>query len=353
MPCLNEAATVEEAASSLGFGSNASAAAADVHLVLVDNGSSDGTQDVMARIQRASRPGSVVILEEPERGYVPPRRRGAMFVRRLADQAGQKPEQWLVLQADADTTYLPGYAQWMQQFLGSRTNVLLEGAVKRDASFDAAHPNYRELERSVDTSLEESPVPDEDEIVVDDKTCGYLLSDYLRWGGHFREYDRAGSEIHAETTRLLLRARLAHGATKVRVNPAQAIPSRRRILEDPALHFATAGFPREEGWVRRWRDRHPIRRSVDEFASDALDPEVTEACFYRNAHEIVLFWLLPAIVGRARDGEDFIAPNGYVARLLELAPQFNAEGLAHSPGAALAAVFETIEAHPEAFSRTG
>ena len=340
---------VEAAAGSLGFGAGTPRAASDIFLVMVDNGSTDGTLDAMARIQSGSRSGSVVILGEPERGYVPPRRRGTLFLQDLADRMGQPPECWLVLQADADTAYLPGYAQWMQQFLGSRHNVLLEGAVKRDAGFDALYPAYRELERSVAETLEASPVADEDEIVVDDKTCGYRLSDYLRWGGHFREYDEAGCEIHAETTRLLLRARLAHGTIKLRVNPAQAVPSRRRILEDPALHFATAGFPREELWVRRWRERHPSRRTLIEFPSPPADAEVVEACFYRRAHEIALFWLLPWLVRRARDGDGFSAPDPFTAGLLDLVPALRADQLAESPALALQAVLALIEDHPEKF----
>ncbi len=349
MPCLNEEALVEASAASIGFGASASPAAADVFLVLVDNGSTDGTLDRIGGIASGSREGSVAIIEEPERGYVPPRRRGTVFVEQLAATMGEPPENWLVLQADADTTYLPGYAQWMQQFLGSRRNVLLEGAVKRDAEFDAAYPEYRMLELSVDSALETFAVPDEDEVIVDDKTCGFLLSDYLQWGGHFREYEAGGTEIHAETTRLLLRARLAHGAAKIRVNPAQAIPSRRRIREDPALHFATAGFPRENSWLQRWRARHPRLRNIADFASDPADPEVVEACFYRRAHEIALFWLLPWVVRRAR--EDLGAPpSTFVAELLENLPQFKADKLAASPGAALEAVLGMIDERPAAFA---
>ena len=340
---------VEAAAASLGFGRTRSPAAPDVYLVLVNNGSTDGTLDVMQRIASASRPGSVSIVDEPERGFVPPRRSGALFVSQLAARVGQPPDRWLVLQADADTQYLPGYAQWMQQFLGSRRGVLLEGAVKRDATFDAAFPTYRTLERQVDAVFAVVSVADEEDVVVDDKTCGYVLADYLGWGGHFREFEAGGSEVYAETTRLLLRVRLAHGVTKMRVNPAQAIPSRRRILEDPALHFATAGFPREAGWLRRWRERHPKYRTVVEFASDSDDPEVIEACFYRRAHDIALFWLLPWLVKRAIDGTSFSTPQGHTAELLSLVPEFGLDELAASPALAIMAVLNAIEGHPDVF----
>jgi hypothetical protein len=210
------------------------------------------------------------------------------------------------------------------------------------------HPQYRALERLVDDQLEGEAVDDADDVVVDDKACGYLLSNYLAWGGHFREYDAGGSEIHAETTRLFIRAHLRHGVEKLRVNPAQATASRRRIVEDPALHFATNGFPREAAWIARWRERHPAIRSVDEFAHDCDHPEVLEARFYRRAHEVALFELLPWVVARAarpglgRGGER-------IDRLLSLLPESSASELAASPGAAISAVLGLIETHPAAF----
>ena len=340
---------VGRSAASLGFGVSEGAADEDVHLVLVDNGSTDGTLAVMGQIARRSRPGSVWICKEPERGFVPPRRRGTLMVAEMAQAAGAPAKSFLILQADADTIYLPDYARWMTAFLGDHNGILLEGAVKRDAAFDAAHPAYRVLEQEVDGSLDFAPVADQDEIIIDDKTCGYRLSDYLIWGGHLREYNRDGSEIHAETTRLLLRARLGHGATKVRVNPAQAVPSRRRILEDPALHFGTAGFPREESWLRRWRDQHPRRMGVEEFAEASTSAEVQEACFYRRAHHIALFWLLPWVVRRAREGDKFVPPDERAAELLSLIGGVALEDVERSPGSVIMLVLAAIEEHPTHF----
>jgi hypothetical protein len=352
MPCLNEEEMVEAASCSLGFGFGAAPAASDVYLVLVDNGSTDGTLAIMKQIADQSRKGSVAIIEEPIKGFVPPRRCGALFVKKLAHAIGAPVESWLVLQVDADTVYLPGYAQWMQSFLGTSTGVLLEGAAKRDPKFDRAHPAYHALEQEIDAPLKEAPVADEDEIVVDDKICGYLLSDYLRWGGHFREYDQNGSEVHAETTRLLLRARLEYGAVKVRVNPAQAISSRRRIKQDPVLHFATAGFPREKSWLGRWCLRFPVRRSLDVFTSNGEDAELQEARFYRGAHNIALFWLLPWLIRRAREGSVFVAPDERTARLLSLVSYRTTEQIAVAPASVLIDVLEAIEKYPMAFQDT-
>jgi glycosyltransferase involved in cell wall biosynthesis len=350
MPCLNEEGFLASAVGSLGFGDGAPPAADDVYLVLVDNGSTDGTMAVMEQVARGSRPGSVCIVTEHVRGFVPPRRRGVAEVAALAAELGAAAEEFLILQADADTFYLPDYAQWMKERLGERRGFLLEGAIKRSADFDAAHPEYVALERSVDESVVDSGVDDEDEIIVDDKACGYLLSDYLRWGGHFREFDDSGSEVHAETTRLFLRARLAHGAAKIRVNPAQAVPSRRRIEEDPSLHFATAGFPREESWVKRWHARHPTCLSVDEFARNPGDSEVREACFYRRAHNIALFAVLPALVRQVVEPGCALTGGSRLEALLTPLPRLSAAEVARSPARALLAVLDAIDAAPTAFA---
>lgn len=352
VPCLNEEADIEATASSLGFGDTDVEADDDVFLLLVDNGSTDRTTAIMERIASASRPDSVRILEEPERGFVPPRRCGAFAVGDLAVELGIATEQFLILQADADTLYLPGYARHMWQALDGRQGLLLEGASKRTAEFDDAHPEYRALEKSIDDALEAAGVADDDEVVVDDKACGYLLSDYKRWGGHFREQDRLGGTVHAETTRLFLRARLAHGAAKIRVDPAQAQSSRRRIIEEPALHFATSGFPREDAWVREWRERHPRRWTVDEFARNLDHPDVQTACFYRRAHDIALFALLPWVVARAAMRETFNPQDVRADAFLALVPPFTRDDLVLRPARALTGVLDAIEAYPEAFRLT-
>jgi hypothetical protein len=349
IPCLNEEQFLEETASTLGFGDVEAKAADDVFLMLVDNGSIDRTPAIMERIASASRPGAVRILAEPERGFVPPRRRGAFAVAELAAEMCVAPEEFLILQADADTVYFPGYAHQMLEALGDRQGLLLEGATSRPAEFEAAHPQYCALERSIDVSLEAVGVSDEEEVIVDDKACGYLLSDYRRWGGHFREQDRHGGTVHAETTRLFLRARLRHGAGMIRVNAAQAKSSRRRIIEEPALHFATNGFPREDAWVNDWRARHPTRWTVDEFAQSIDHPDVHEACFYRRAHDIALFALLPWVVARAVDPLGFDVHDERAERLLALVPFLSADQLSAEPARALTAVLNLIDEHPEAF----
>jgi hypothetical protein len=288
-------------------------------------------------------------LIEPEKGFVPPRRRGALAGIELAHELGAPPDQVLILQADADTIYLQGYAWAMWQALDGRRGLLLEGAMRRPAAFDAAHPEYRALESSIDASLEAAGVTDDEEVIVGDAVSGYLLSDYLRWGGHFREPHPRGGTVHAETTRLFMRARLAYGASKIRVNPAQAVTSRRRILEEPALHFATSGFPREVAWVRDWRERHPTRWTVDAFTRNVNHPDVQEACFYRRAHDLALFALLPWVVARAADPERFRPNDPRAERLLRSVPALSADELIEHPAHALIAVLDAIDGHPDAF----
>lgn len=349
MPCLNEEGYLTSAAASLGFGECAAAADDDVHLILVDNGSTDGTLALMDGIAAASRPGAVHVVSEPERGFVPPRRRGVALAAEIASERRILADQLLILQADADTVYSPDYAKWMWGRLEGRRGLLLEGALRRSEDFDAEHPQYRALERLVDEELERDAVEDADDVVVDDKACGYLLADYLAWGGHFREFDAGGNEIHAETTRLFIRAHLRHGVEKLRVNPAQATASRRRIVEDPALHFATKGFPREAAWISRWHERHPTRRSIDDFARDPDHPEVREARFYRRAHEIALFELLPWLVARAERRRPHADAGERIEHMLSLLPIFSANELAASPARTISAVLGAIETYPDAF----
>jgi hypothetical protein len=125
--------------------------------------------------------------------------------------------------------------------------------------------------------------------------------------------------------------------------------SRRRIVEEPALHFATSGFPREDAWVRAWRDRHPRRWTVDEFARSIDHPDVQEACFYRRAHVIALFALLPWVVAKAIDPERFDAEDARAETLLPLIPKFARDELAAEPARTLTAVLNAIDEYPDAF----
>ena len=86
MPCLNEEELLESTCRSLGFGQSKVSTLENLHLILVDNGSDDDTLAVMEHVKERSPPGSVQIVREMERGYVPARHTGA-WARRLAGTA--------------------------------------------------------------------------------------------------------------------------------------------------------------------------------------------------------------------------------------------------------------------------
>lgn len=342
MPCLDEADLIEGAIASLGFGGGA--APQDAHFVAVDNGSSDGTLDILTRL-RGRDPSRIHLFHERERGFVPPRRRGVAAARELADAVGADPAAVLVLQADADTIYKAGYVEAMRAAV--QRGVVLEGATRRPPDFEAAHPGYVAAERLVDAEVEPLQAADEDEVVVDDKVCGFLLADYLCWGGLFEELAPSGDRIHAETTRMFIRAKLRHSARKIRVNRAGAASSRRRVAEDPWLHYATVGFPREASWLR---SREQVARTtdsnIDAFAERVLRGGESQAVRLRRAHQLTLFRYLPALVDSLGPlSSDPEAPGDVTAVLAALPPR-SADEVATSPSLALMDVLSLIDLQP-------
>jgi hypothetical protein len=349
MPCLDEADLIEGSIASLGFAEGTSPAP-DTHLVAVDNGSTDGTLDILSRL-RSSWPKRFHLFHERERGFVPPRRRGVEAAGGLASQAGADPRSTLILQADADTTYKAGYVDAMRSVAGA-AGVMLEGAPRRPPRFEAEHPAYVAAERLVDDKVEPLQAADEDEVVVDDKVCGFLLSDYLRWGGLFDEVAASGDRIHAETTRMFIRAKLRHAARKVRVNPAGAASSRRRVSEDPWLHFATTGFPREASWLANpTLHRRSEPRSVDAFATRVLNGDEPEAVQLRRAHQLALFRYLPALIASLA-AETRIEVADDVAAVLSALPLRSADEVATCPSQALLDVLSLIDSRPSLFDAT-
>jgi glycosyltransferase involved in cell wall biosynthesis len=343
MPCLDEADLIEGAIASLGF--NGGAAPPDAHFVAVDNGSSDGTLDILARLQNRD-PSRIHIFHERERGFVPPRRRGVAAAHELAGAARADPAAVLVLQADADTIYKAGYVAAMQA--AAQAGGMLEGATRRPPEFEATHPSYVAAERLVDAKVEPLQAADEDEVVVDDKVCGFLLRDYLLWGGLFEEVAPSGDRVHAETTRMFIRAKLRHSARKIRVNPAGAASSRRRVADDPWLHYATAGFPREASWLRNHgRREHTTGSEIDVFAERALRGGEPEAVRLRRAHQLTLFRYLPALIDRLGPRPSDPEAQGDVAAVLAALPSRSADEVATSPSLALMDVLSLIDARPE------
>ncbi len=290
VPCLNEEQHLAATCSSLGLGCGSTFPA---RLVLVDNGSTDATPVVMAQIRDAARPGKVSIVHEPIRGYVPARHAGVNAVMELARQEGLLSEGILVLQADADTTYLPGYIDAMRAACSGRRGDLIEGSAVTGCQFSAQFREFDELCRRVDSAMERWLAADGAQVIVDDKVCGFLLSDYWEWGGHRREVDHLGREIHAETTRLFMHAKQAGSVRRIKVEVACAVPSRRKLWAQGPAYFASAGFPRDAEWVRSWVQDSPT--SHEFLTAPYTWTSVARAIRSRQRHQLALFALLPAM----------------------------------------------------------
>ena len=111
---------------------------------------------------------------------------------------------------------------------------MIEGVAHTSLDFMTTHPGYYRLADTADRAVDQFSMTETDEIIIDDKVAGYRLSDYLAWGGHRREYDLQGDEIHAETSRLYLRGKM-RGADRVRAAGALAFPSRRKAEQTRPL----------------------------------------------------------------------------------------------------------------------
>lgn len=268
----------------------------------------------------------------------------------LSAARGMKSQDVLILQADADTVYRRGYVSAMEAAADAAGDALiLEGATRRPTDFSSDHPDYLQAERTVDAGLEELEAADEDDVILDDKVCAYRLSDYLRWGGLREEVDTAGDQIHAETTRLFIHARLSKGARKLRVNTAGAAPSPRKVLADPRYHFATMGFPRERSWRIRTKSAWSAI-DIDDFSRSVLQGGESEAVFLRRAHSVALFRFLPAaIIGLEERDKCGLLDERDVQAALALIPGRTAEEVASKPAVLLMDILRLIDTHPMIF----
>lgn len=295
MPCLNEEHIIYSTCASLGFGLGPVSAPVETYLILVDNGSDDRTIVMMEQIKQHSPRGSVIVVTEKERGYVPPRHRGVLAAREIAAANNIAEESLLILQADADTQYSQDYISTIRKAADGQRNFLIEGTSRPPPGFDEAYPAYWALSERVDAPLRRLFVDDPHDVIVGDNICGYTLKDYFVWGGHVREFNSAGEEVYAETSRLFIRAKFL-GAYKVRVNRAIAHHSRRKLIENPILQFATAGFPREPSWCAAWDRAYSGSNTLEAFSRPSIESEIGEAIFLRQAHSLVLFGLLPLYI---------------------------------------------------------
>ena len=294
IPCLNEENQIAATCHSLGFGLGPDRPPRDTVLVVADNNSTDATGTIVRNLIAHSPPGSFHLVTEPVRGYVPARHRGSQACAELASAAGWDPDDCLVLQADADTIYEPGYVRAMVDAAEGQGPTFLEGQSHAPATFTRSNQAFCQFVERVDNDLADLFAVGAADIIVDDKVCAYRLSDYRRWGGHRREFNRGGDEILAESTRLFIRAKLS-GASKIKVNAAIARSSRRRVVASPAQYFATAGFPRGCQWRQHWDEANKHNLRLEDFSHD--DSEVLSRLVeQRKCHLISIFMALPAVV---------------------------------------------------------
>jgi glycosyltransferase involved in cell wall biosynthesis len=342
MPCLNEEDSLAAACSSLGF-SHESFFPDDVRLVLVDNGSTDTTKEIMQQVLRRSPFGTVFITKESERGFVPPRRHGVEVAMKLADDDGVETTNVLIVQADADTVYRPGYLEGLT--IAAETagpQVLLHARTDAPAEFATNHFEYQALCEHTDAAMQALYVPETEDVILDDKVCAFRLSDYLSWGGYRREYESNGEEIHAETSRLYLRGK-TRGGRLLHVD-VSAEPSRRKVLESPALYFATSGFPHGSAWAARWRLSYTGQDTFDAFYIS--NANLKEAIFQRQAHNLVLFGVLPAWIARSLSLRTIpLALEARLLPILQVLPALDRTTIWDAPGHVIWTALQLIEAH--------
>ncbi|MCU1485589.1 MAG: hypothetical protein JWN67_2335 [Actinomycetia bacterium] len=303
IPCLNEELLIEATCASLGFGSGAASPSA--HLVLVDNMSTDRTMQVCQRIVSRSQ-GSATVVQEPDRGFAPARRRGILAAERLSAAEGVSAEDVVIVQCDADTSYSDGYVPTMAAAVRGQARSIAEARTELPSGFADRYPIVTEAVDELDSAFERRFPPSSWNVLLDDKACAFGLSDCLSWGGHGRETLEDGSEALAETTRLMITAR-ASGAHYVQALEAVAVHSPRRLLEDAAQLLATSGFPYEHR--RALSDRRQI--GIDELEHDAArnNMEVLELVLaLRSRHLVALQAVLPAHLERTIQGGHSAGP---------------------------------------------
>lgn len=347
MPCLNEADNLRPTCMSLGFAGD-SEPPAGTTLIIVDNGSTDSTAEVADEIRRTSKPDTVHVVQETERGFVPARHAGNLFALALVKSKNLDAENVLILQVDADCQYLPGYITAMREAAeGQAANVMIEACIGYPPVFQKEYAEYVRICDQTDVEFENLfPRSLSHDDVAVDAVCGYRLADYLKWGGHRREFNARGEEIYAETTRMFMRAR-TYGAQRFRVEGGLALHSARKACADPALHIATGGFPREESWKRRWQEDYRGPKNISDLCAQSDHPEVARAVRVREEHLLALFAVLPLHIDRAlgQVAEGGPETKQLAAHILPLLPSRNMEDLASHPGILIADVFDLISTH--------
>lgn len=224
-------------------------------LVLVDNGSGDGTAEVAERLGSDPAHPETVVLREPEKGVVPARIRGSAFVL----QPAERERFPFVVHADADNLFPPTFLHEVAERLAAgATDVVtrvgyhpldfwrrVPAVVRRHrAEVGTLHfdeETLRELEISERGALftrrifaDFGHVPHQ---------CGLAMSKeaFARAGGYQRERWPDGSEMLGEARNLLYRlARI--GARLAWVAEPPIVLNPRRLLGEPRKLWAGRSY---------------------------------------------------------------------------------------------------------------
>jgi glycosyltransferase involved in cell wall biosynthesis len=341
VPCLNEERNLAATCRSLGFGVGKHPPS-DAALILVDNGSEDATLSVAKGVQAASPKGSVIVTTEPDRGYVPPRRRGNLVAMSEAADRGVSKQHLLIVQADADTIYNEGYVEAIEKDARRiGLGAMIEARSEFQAEFVDEYSEYFALCNEVDREFEAMLSNQSNDVIIDDKTCAYWASDYELWGEHRREFTSQGEEIYSESTRLYIRAR-TFGVSRYLCDDAVAQHSGRRILAEPAYSFATAGFPRERAFKTKWNQLYHGPDEIKEFCKQENRSRIVLPLCCRRAHLQGLFQTLTVHLRLALD-ETADLRSGNESDSADELPKRDVQTAQARPGLLLEDVFAIID----------
>lgn len=341
MPCLNEEKKLANTCASLGFGIGKDKTPKNCILILVDNNSTDATAQIANHVKQNSIIDSVFIKFEKDKGYVFARHSGNLLAKLIADANNWNPENVLILQADADTLYSENYAFFMQKGSSSfGSNFLIEARIEPCNTSNTTLKSYLDLCMKIDKKFFAFfNAENYFDFIIDDKVAGYLLSDYIEWGGHIREYSISGEEQFAETTRLYIKSK-SYDAKRGTIDDAFAIHSMRKIFFNPILHLASAGFPRGDKWNSKFQQ---INLTIEQLTSFPYSKYVELAIQSRKLTLIAIFYMLPLHINKilaVNPDEKFSVLNNYIIPHL---PKRTADDLKFRPGYFLQDAFEITE----------
>ncbi len=134
---------------------------------------------------------------------------------------------------------------------------------------------------------------------------------------------------------------------KKRVHDAVAEHSVRKILYNPALQIATAGYTREKSWIRRWNASYTDPNTVSTIIEQVSHPEVQRVLYMRSLHVLGLFCLLPAHINNAIGYKSQTTESRLVEEILLLLPVRKRPDVLYRPGKLVHDILNLIDTSGE------